>query len=143
MSSRISHSIHPVMPRASSRSRMWSEALDTPTSIIKGGAQPPNTVTPSTGKLTSLKQARVVAGQILGSKLLTALVVALFTLLLLLCINPPMAQQTLSEDERAAGKRAPRSLKKIMVWSLLVFAVTLLMPVAASYWPRSPVDAES
>lgn len=92
----------------------------------------------------ALKQARLVAAQIMQSKLLTALVVFLITLLLLICLNPPMAQQSLSEDERVAGKSAQRSWKKIMVWSLLVFAVALLTPVAVSYLPpASAAAAES
>lgn len=131
----------PVKPLAhSTRSRMWSEAMETPLPVSGGAgpSAPGGTASPPPPPgAVSLKQARMVAAQIMGSKILTALVVFLFTLLLLICINPPMAQQCLTEEERAAGKAAPRSWKKIMVWSLLVFGVALLMPVAASYWPST------
>ena len=81
--------------------------------------------------------------KVIESKVLTALVVFLVTVLLLVCINPPMAQEALSPEDLQQGVQAARSWKKIMVWSLLVFAIALLLPVAANYWrPAAPVSTQ-
>jgi hypothetical protein len=81
-------------------------------------------------------QVRKAASQIVQSKVLTALMVFLITVLLLVCINPPMAQDAVSDTDKAAGlRKGKRSVKKIMVWSLLVFTLALTLPVAASYLP--------
>lgn len=126
---------------------MWSEALasDAPHAVphppVWGGGAPvsplasPPAVAPAAK--VKLQQAKAIAGQIVQSKVLTALVVFLFTMLLLIVLNPPMAQETLSEEQKAAGKKAGRSWKKIMVWSLLVLAITLIVPVAVSYIPAA------
>lgn len=148
----------PAAPRArvdastTGRAAMWAEAMQsqapppfhaTPYQFGGGQAvpgQPPPAATTTTPALTPAAvraQVKKAATQIIQSKVLTALMVFLITVLLLVCINPPMAQQGVSDDERAAGVRAKRSWKKIMVWSLLICVLALVLPVAAGFLPST------
>lgn len=135
---------------STSRAAMWAEALQSThppvhPSVGHGTATPgaPPLLHGGDGNNTRVQavkqQARQVATKVIESKLLTALVVFLVTILMLVCINPPMAQQQLSPEELQDGVQAARSWKKIMVWSLLVFVVALLLPVAAGYWRPAAV----
>jgi hypothetical protein len=108
---------------------------------VPGQPPPVGTTAPTLTPAVVRAQVRKAAGQIIQSKVLTALMVFLITVLLLVCINPPMAQQSVSDDERAAGVKAKRSWKKIMVWSLLICTLALVLPVAVSYFPRGTSDA--
>lgn len=141
-------------PPRSSRAAMWKEALHSthppiPNNLGGGNATPgapPQLLHEGEGNnrrgnVQAVKQqAKQVAMKVIESKVLTALVVFLVTVLMLVCINPPMAQQQLTAEELQGGVQAARSWKKIMVWSLLVFVIALLMPLAAGYWrPAAPV----
>ena len=134
------------------RAAMWAEAMQhsqppAPHANPVGGGQtpgqPPPTVAPETAPpkpvvdvAAARAQVRKAASHIVQSKVLTALMVFLITVLLLVCINPPMAQDSVSEEDKAAGRtKGKRSMKKIMVWSLLVFTLALILPVAATYLP--------
>lgn len=135
---------------------MWAAAIQSthtePPPLIGGnatpGAPPQLQTGGAAGKTwqqvqTVKQQARHVALKVIESKVLTALIVFLVTVLLLVCINPPMAQEALSPEELQQGVQAARSWKKIMVWSALVFVVALLLPVAAGHWrSASPVVAQ-
>lgn len=128
---------------------MWAEAMQSQApspfaaapyafgggQAVPGQPPPLNTTTPTLTPAAVRAQVKKAATQIIQSKVLTALMVFLITVLLLVCINPPMAQQSVSEDERAAGVRAKRSWKKIMVWSLLICVLALVLPVAAGFLP--------
>lgn len=134
-----------------SRAAMWTQAMEAPykqsataapslspvvaAAIATPGAMPLRAgaanATGATATLEQVKaQARQVASRVIQSKVLTALIVFLFTILLLVVFNPPMAQQPSDPDDTSARRR---SWKKIMVWSALVFVLALLLPAAASF----------
>ena len=162
--SRLQHRLAPLVPpqplnyrSTTGRAAMWAEAMQQSHAAppprpdpVTGGqtpGQPPPTVVaappppkPVVDVAAARAQVRKAASQIVQSKVLTALMVFLITVLLLVCINPPMAQDAVTQEDKAAGRsRGKRSAKKIMVWSLLVFTLALILPVAASYLPaRSP-----
>lgn len=134
---------------------MWAQALQSthpPVAAPVGNATPGAPPQLGGGEAAPAKwqqvqavkqQARQVAVKVIESKVLTALVVFLVTVLMLVCINPPMAQEALSPEELQQGVQAARSWKKIMVWSALVFVVALLLPVAAGYWrPAAQVSPQ-
>lgn len=111
------------------------------------GAPPTLTTSNGAGTAKTLAQvkaqAKQVASKIIQSKVLTALIVFLVTVLLLIAVNPPMAQEPRSDEQVAAGERGARSWRKILVWSLLVFALALLVPVAVSFCKPSGGDGAS
>lgn len=131
------------------RERLWDKALHSTVgtkSVVKGGAvdkpAPAKSVvgeekvgkpatTPETAQLDTkakMKQAKDTVLKALQSRLLVAVVVMLFTMALLLILNPPMAQQPLSEVEKKSGKKCKRSWKKILLWSSLPASLALLLP---------------
>lgn len=147
-------SVAPATQGSSSRAAMWAEALHSthPPAPTSGGNATPGAPPQVGGGETNgskwqqvqtvKQQARRVAVKVIESKVLTALVVFLATVLMLVCINPPMAQEELSAEELQEGVQAARSWKKIMVWSALVFVVALLLPVVAGYWRPSAQVSE-
>lgn len=160
--SRLHRPLPPVEPlnhykSTTGRAAMWAEAMQhshapPPPQPVGGGqtpGQPPASVVdaaaapakPVVDVAAARARVRKAASQIVQSKVLTALMVFLITVLLLVCINPPMAQEAVSDEDKAAGVKAKRSVKKILVWSLLVFTFALILPVAASYLPRPAASA--
>jgi hypothetical protein len=140
-----------VAPHAPSCSRaaMWAQAMEAPSKkgvaaapslspLVAAAIATPGTMPLQAGAVNSpgaalqqvKAQARQVASRVIQSKVLTALIVFLFTVLLLVVFNPPMAQQPCDPEDTSPRRR---SWKKIMVWSALVFALALLLPVAASF----------
>lgn len=122
------------------RDRMWDKALN---STVGGGAEskssgaatpqpaaapitPP--VAPQPDVKAKMKQAKDTVLKALQSRMLVAVVVMLFTMVLLIALNPPMAQQPLSEADKQAGKKCKRSWKKILLWSSLPASLALLLP---------------
>lgn len=86
--------------------------------LFAGATLPP---LPSPPPKTSLAtQAKRGVGRVVQSKLLTALMVFLFTMVALLLANPPMARDP--HDPRQ------RSWKKMVIWSSLAFASALALP---------------
>ena len=71
--------------------------------------------------LKTKQQAQKVCKTVIESKILVSIMVFLCTMLLLICLNPPMAQ-----EQDSATKQ--RSWKKIMVWSSLAMVLALLLP---------------
>lgn len=69
-------------------------------------------------------QAQKVGCLIMESRLLVAILVFFMTMIMLLILNPPMAQE-LGED----GIESRRSWKKIMVWSTLALVLAILLPL--------------
>lgn len=61
--------------------------------------------------------------KMLNSKVITSLMVFAFTFLLLLAVNPPIAQR---KDEN--GKSLGRSPVKILVWSTIMGLLVFLLP---------------
>jgi hypothetical protein len=72
------------------------------------------------------EKAKAMVNKALQSRVLVALVVFVFTVVLLFVINPPMAQQPSDKD----GK-AKRSWRKIAVWSTISGLLALILPYAA------------
>jgi hypothetical protein len=125
---------------------MWDKALNSTvgTPRASGGENqlgpktPPSsgTATPpqaeaavvSQDSKAKLKQAKDTVLKALQSRMLVAVVVMLFTMVLLIALNPPMAQQPLSEADKKDGKKCKRSWKKILLWSSLPAALALLLP---------------
>lgn len=143
----------PMAPRASTtgRAALWAEAMNSHApprpATVMGGQTPvavpgqPPAAPVAVPAMTTLTVADVranvrgAARQIIQSKVLTALMVFLVTVLLLICLNPPMAQEPLTDEQRQANMKPRRSWKKIMMWSLLIFTLALILPVAAGYLP--------
>jgi hypothetical protein len=75
------------------------------------------------GKAAQVKEKVAKAMQ---SRVLVALVVFVFTMVLLFAINPPMAQQ--EGDNKDA---TTRSWKKIAVWSTIAGLLALILPYAS------------
>lgn len=121
-----------------SRAKLWDKALNSTVGVSGGAAnsEPPAKPEPMSGenridtfdtkaKFTKAKDTVLNA---LQSRMLVAVVVMLFTMVLLLILNPPMAQQPLSEMDKKTGKKSKRSWKKILLWSSLPAALALLLP---------------
>ena len=92
---------------------------------LSGGEHVAATTKPKptmTEKLMKTKeQAQKVCKTVIESKILVSIMVFLCTMLLLICLNPPMAQEQDSTTKQ-------RSWKKIMVWSSLAMVLALLLP---------------
>ena len=92
---------------------------------LSGGEHVAATTKPKptmTEKLMKTKeQAQKVCKTMIESKILVSIMVFLCTMLLLICLNPPMAQEQDSTTKQ-------RSWKKIMVWSSLAMVLALLLP---------------
>ena len=124
-----------------SRAAMWQQVLHAPSPPnsarvhIHGGAAAPTTTTaaepalaPTESKTKQLvTNAKAVCDKIMKSRILVSLVVFLTTTILLLVINPPMAQEPRAPDA-PPDQRAARSWKKIMVWSTLAMLMALVLP---------------
>lgn len=127
-----------------SRAAMWQEVLHAATPphsslTLRGGEDVPapaaagnngnngnnngTTGTPPTTAQTALKNAKAVCDKMAQSRILVSLLVFLTTIILLLAINPPMAQTTPSE-----GESPRRSWKKITVWSTIAMLLALILP---------------
>lgn len=83
----------------------------------------------------TIKQAKKIGTTVLQSKVVVSIFVFFLTMLLLICLNPPMAQTTqemLVENEQTGLESievvTKRSWKKIIIWSCLTFALALLLP---------------
>ena len=74
---------------------------------------------------TTVTRAKQIGGVIIQSKLLVAVLVFLSTALLLILLNPPMAQE-IPDGESAAINQ--RSWRKIMIWSSLACVFALILP---------------
>ena len=83
-----------------------------------GNAQPP--LAPPPPKTSLATQARRGVSRVIQSKVLTAIMVFLFTMVALLFVNPPMARDP--HDPRV------RSWRKMVTWSFLAFAAALALP---------------
>ena len=94
-------------------------------SPLSGGEHIPAIIKPKptmTEKLIKTKEhAQKVCKTVIESKILVSIMVFLCTMLLLICLNPPMAQEQDSTTKQ-------RSWKKIMVWSSLAMFLALLLP---------------
>lgn len=123
-----------------SRAAMWQQVLHAPSPPnsarvhIHGGAAAPTTTAaepapaPTESKTKQLvNNAKAVCDKIMKSRILVSLVVFLTTTILLLVINPPMAQEPRAADA-PPDQRAARSWKKIMVWSTLAMLMALVLP---------------
>lgn len=67
----------------------------------------------------------------LQSRILVAVLVFLSTIVLLLCLNPPMAQDVGGgggDGDDGGDGEARRSWSKIMVWASLTFVLALALP---------------
>lgn len=70
-----------------------------------------------------MKNAKAVCDKVAQSRILVSLLVFLTTVILLLIINPPMAQEPASP-----GETPRRSWKKISVWSTIAMLLALILP---------------
>ena len=81
----------------------------------------------------TVSQMKTMSATVLQSRLLVSVLVFLSTILLLLFLNPPMAQELepvdVDGDGDGAGEgRTRRSWTKIMVWASLAFVLALMLP---------------
>ena len=86
---------------------------------VKGGAPSVADASPD-----PREKIRSLAKRAIESKFAVALIVFVFTMGLLLALNPPMAQKPSADP----GAPPARSVKKIVVWSSLAGAAALLVP---------------
>jgi hypothetical protein len=109
----------------SSRAAMWAQALRSspPHSGLGGGATPSSPK--GTGMKEQLQSAKVAWNKVIQSKVLVSLLVFLFTMLILIALNPPMAQEPATPD----NPKGRRSWKKITIWSVIPALLTLLLPL--------------
>ncbi len=94
---------------------MWQQVLqETPIPEIDPALQPP----------TPYTQAKQMMQKVIDSKILVAVLVFMFTAVLLTILNPPIAQK--SNDEKKT-----RSPGKILAWSSLTGLIAFVLPYAA------------
>lgn len=80
-----------------------------------------------------MSQMKTMSETVLQSRLVVSVLVFLSTILLLLFLNPPMAQELEPVDVDVDGNgdgivRTRRSWTKIMVWASLAFVLALMLP---------------
>lgn len=114
-----------------------------PVAPVAPVAEPAKTKKFSEKMVTTLTQAKKVGSVLIQSKILVSLLVFLCTALLLIFLNPPMAQQ-LDGDGRDGGGDVPpvpiRSWRKIMVWSSIAAIFALVLPYACGGTPRPALE---
>lgn len=76
----------------------------------------------------TVTRAKQIGGVIIRSKLLVAVLVFLSTALLLILLNPPMAQETPPDGDGDGALIKQRSWRKIMIWSSLACVFALILP---------------
>lgn len=121
-----------------SRAAMWQEVLQATTPPhsavsstkgdrahhgLKGGDAQVSSPAQNTTVQTAMKNAKAVCDKVAQSRILVSLLVFLTTVILLLIINPPMAQEPASP-----GETPRRSWKKISVWSTIAMLLALILP---------------
>ncbi len=112
----------------SSRAAMWAQALQSspPHSGLAGGADGKGPSSPKAkGMKEQLETAKVAWNKVIQSKVLVSLLVFLFTMVLLIALNPPMAQEPATPD----NPKPRRSWKKITIWAVIPALLTLLLPL--------------
>lgn len=122
-----------------SRAAMWQEVLQAATppqsttgKRLEGGGDAagagdgtgagPGGATKASAQ-AALNSAKAVCNKVAQSRILVSLLVFLTTVILLLVINPPMAQEPASP-----GESPKRSWKKISVWSTIAMLLALILP---------------
>ena len=75
-----------------------------------------------------VQNAKAVCNKVAQSRILVSLLVFLVTIILLISLNPPMAQE--SDTDVPPGQTPARSWKKITVWATIAMLMALILPFA-------------
>lgn len=132
--------LHGADTKSPAISKQVGGASSVSTSITQKGARTGSDTTDARQNLKvkmdeTIKQAKKIGTTVLQSKVVVSIFVFFLTMLLLICLNPPMAQTThemLVENEQTGLESIEvvnrRSWKKIIIWSCLTFVLALLLP---------------
>lgn len=74
-------------------------------------------------------KVKTMITKVIESRIMVSLLVFVFTILLLFTINPPMAQEPYSDENK--NKKGMRSWKKIITWSTIAWLLSLILPYTA------------